>query len=134
MYANTKDLRKRTVWDKNCTKFWISKRNTKEGLVSVVYKIFDRKTGSEATSKTDRNANEVLVEELHKPVLSKFKRRKVCDIAEMRSLTSKSWSVIYLQGTNYETKITSQNWEKSQHFFALKPTHTYSFLTLILVW
>ena len=56
----------------------------------MVYKIFYRKTGSEATSKTDRNANEVLVEELHKPVLNKFKRRKVCDIAEMRSLTSKS--------------------------------------------
>ena len=108
MYANTKDLRKRTVWD-NCTKFQISKRNTKEGLVSVVYKIFDRKTISEATSKTDRNAKEVLIEELHKPVLNKFKRRKVCDIAEMRSLTSKSWRVIYLQGTNYETKITSQN-------------------------
>ena len=56
----------------------------------MVYKIFDRKTGSEATSKTDRNANEVLVEELHKPVLNKFKRSKVCDIAEMRSLISKS--------------------------------------------
>ena len=40
-------------------------------LASMAYKIFDKKTGSEAS------VNEDLTEELHKPVIKKFKRRKI---------------------------------------------------------
>ena len=37
----------------------------------MVYKFFDKKTGSRISVKTQ------LAEELHKPVIQKFKRRKV---------------------------------------------------------
>ena len=39
----------------------------------MVYNFFVKKTGSEIS------VNEPLVEELHKPVSKKFKRRKICD-------------------------------------------------------
>ena len=52
------------------------------------------------------NLNETSVEESHKPVINKFKRRKVyvrfkdniwaADLAKMGSLPSKSWNVNYL--------------------------------------
>ena len=55
-------------------------------------KFFDKKTGSEMS------VNKQLAEELHKPVIKKFKRRKVyarfkdiiwaVDLAEMRSFSS----------------------------------------------
>ena len=69
---------------------------------------FDKKTGSAAiaTSKARVSVNELLVEELHKPVIEKFKRRKGCvifkdsicaeDLAEMESLSSKNKNVKYL--------------------------------------
>ena len=60
------------------------------GLACLVYKFFDKKTGSGA------NVNEVLAQELHKPVIIILKRRKVHamfkgntweeDLAEMGSL------------------------------------------------
>ena len=66
-------------------------------LVSMVHKIFDKKTGS------GLSVNEQLVHELHKPVIKKFKRRKVyarfkdniwaVDLAEMGSLSSKNKNV-----------------------------------------
>ena len=66
----------------------------------MVYKLFDKKTGFGAS------VNEQLAEELHKPVINKFKRRKVCarfkdniwaaDLAEMGSLSSKNKNVKYL--------------------------------------
>ena len=37
----------------------------------MVYKLFDKKTGSR------KSVNEQLAEQLHKPVTKKFKRRKV---------------------------------------------------------
>ena len=40
-------------------------------LTNMVYKIFDKKTGSGVS------VNEQLAEELHKPVIKKIKRRKV---------------------------------------------------------
>ena len=40
-------------------------------LTSMVYKVFDKKTGSGV------RVNEKQAEELHKPVTKKFKRRKV---------------------------------------------------------
>ena len=45
----------------------------------MVYKFFDKKIGSgaRATSKTRTNVNEILVQELNKPVNKKVKRREV---------------------------------------------------------
>ena len=47
-------------------------------LASVVYKFFDNETGSgvTATSKAGANLNEVLAQNLHKPVIKKFKKEK----------------------------------------------------------
>ena len=39
----------------------------------MMYKVFDRKIGS----RIKANINELLAQELHKPVIKKFKRRKV---------------------------------------------------------
>ena len=69
-------------------------------LASMVYKFFDKKTESGVGVK------EQLAEELHKPVIKKFKRRKVyakfdeniwaADLAEMETLSSKNKNVKYL--------------------------------------
>ena len=69
------------------------------GLASIVYKNFHKKTGSGA------NVNEVLAQELHIPVIKKFKLRKVfvrfkdniwvADLAEMRPFSSKNGGVKY---------------------------------------
>ena len=65
----------------------------------MVYKIFDKKTGLEAS------VNEELAQALHKPVNKKLKRRKVytrlidniwgADLAEIGSLFSKNRDVKY---------------------------------------
>ena len=57
-----------------------------------------RKIGSGATSKARANVIEVLVQELHNPMIKKFKRRKIyarfkdnnwaANLAEMGSLSS----------------------------------------------
>ena len=70
------------------------------GLASMVYKFFDKKTGSGAS------LNEELAEELHKLVIEKFKRNRVyarfkgniwaADLAEMGSLSSMNRGVKYL--------------------------------------
>ena len=69
-------------------------------LQSMVYKFFDKKTGSGsiAIRKSGVSANEQLAEELNKAVIKKFKRRKVrarfkdniwaADLAEMESMES----------------------------------------------
>ena len=69
-------------------------------LASVVHKFFDKKIGFEVS------VNEQLLEELHKPGIKKFERRKICarfkdniwtaDLAEMESLSSKNRNVKYL--------------------------------------
>ena len=66
----------------------------------MVYKFFETKTGLVI------GVNEQLAEELHKPVIKKFKRRKVyarfkdniwaSDLAEIGSLSSKNKNVKYL--------------------------------------
>ena len=65
----------------------------------MVYDFLDKKTGSEIS------VNEELAEELHKPVIKNFKKRKVyarfkgniwaADLAEMESLSSKNKNVKY---------------------------------------
>ena len=71
------------------------------GLACLVYKFFDKKTGSGA------NVNGVLAQELHKPVIIILKRRKVHamfkgniweeDLAEMGSLS------LFNRGVKYYT-------------------------------
>ena len=66
-------------------------------LRSIVYKVFDKKTGSGVS------VNEQLAEELHKSVTKKLKRRKVCasfkdniwaaDLPEMGSFSSNNKNV-----------------------------------------
>ena len=68
----------------------------------MVYRFFDKKTRSGATA----NANDMLAQELCKPVIKKFKRIKVyarlkdsiwaADLAKIRSLFSKNRNVKYL--------------------------------------
>ena len=43
----------------------------KRGLASIVYKFFDKRTKGYGLN------NKILVEELHKPIIKNFKRRKV---------------------------------------------------------
>ena len=74
----------------------------------MVYKIFDKKTGSGAiaTSKAGVSVNEQLAKELYKPVTKKLNIRKVyarfkdnistADLAEMESLSSKNKNARYL--------------------------------------
>ena len=68
----------------------------------MVYKFLDKEIGS----GTKSNINEVLAQELHKPAIKKFKRRKVsarfkdnvrtADLAEIRSLSSFNGDVKHL--------------------------------------
>ena len=75
-YSDSKDLAKEAIWDKILTDraYEIARNHIYHGyqraLASMIYKIFDEKTGSEVS------VNEELAEELHKPVIKKIKRRK----------------------------------------------------------
>ena len=111
-YSDSKDVAKRTISDKVLKdRAYEIARNHDEyqrALASMVYKFFDKKTGSGAitTSKLGISVNEQLAEELHKLVIKKFKRRKVyarfkdniwaADLAEMESLSLKNKNVKYL--------------------------------------
>ena len=84
-YSNSKDLAKRTVSDNimKDTAYGIGRNPKFDGyqrtLAGMIYKFFYKKTGSGAiaTSKAGVSVNEELAEELHKPVIEKFKRTKV---------------------------------------------------------
>ena len=77
-------------------------------LASMVYKYFNKKTGSGGlvTSNMGASVNEKLAEELQTTTMKKFKRRKVyarfkdiiwaVDLAEMGPLSSKNHNVKYL--------------------------------------
>ena len=84
VYVDSKYLAKMTVSDK------VLKGRTYEialnskyvgyqrGLTSIVFKFFDKKIGSGAreTSKTGGIVIEVQAQELHKPLITKFRRKK----------------------------------------------------------
>ena len=89
-YGDFEDLTKRTAADKvlRDKAFNIAKDpkydGYQRGLASVVYKFFERKTaGSGVTAHGSKSAiksipqNEQLLEELHKPIIRKFKERRV---------------------------------------------------------
>ena len=105
-YFDSKDLAKRIISDKilKDRAYEIARNCNYDGyhraLASMVYKFVDKKTGSGVT------VNGQLAEELHKPVIKKFKRRKIyarfkdniwaADLAEMESLSSNNKNVKYL--------------------------------------
>ena len=81
-YGSFKDLTRRTASDKVLRdKAFNIAKNTKydryqRGLDSVVCKFFDRKT-SGGCIKTENISNREIAKELHKPIIRKFKKRKV---------------------------------------------------------
>ena len=112
-YSDSKDLTKRTVADKLLKNkaFDIAKDPKydvyQRGLASMVYKFFDPKVASADKKSVGSGAkhvntkitpqNEQLAEELHKPIIRKFKKRKVysafkdniwgADLADMQLLS-----------------------------------------------
>ena len=85
-YADSKDLTKRTAADKifKNRAFNIAKDpkydGYQRGLASMVYKFFDKKSegsGAKHVNTKLTSQNQQLAEELHKPIIRKFKKRKV---------------------------------------------------------
>ena len=106
-YADHKDLMNRTEGDEVLRdKAYDIASNPKydgyqKGLASMVYKFFDKKsTGS------GFKISSILADELHKPIINKFNKRKVysqfkdniwgADLADMPSLSRKNKGIKYL--------------------------------------
>ena len=99
-YAKSKDLAKRTQSDKVLRNkaFKIASDlkydGYQRGLASMVYKFFDKKSSGSGIAN---EPNYQLANELHKPIIRKFKKRKVyssfrdniwgVDLADMQSLS-----------------------------------------------
>ena len=73
----------------------------------MVYKFFDKKsTGSGVARNTAKSSSSILGDELHKPIIRKFNKRKVysqfkdniwgVDLADMQSLSRKNKGIKYL--------------------------------------
>ena len=81
-YGDFKDLNRRTFADKLlCDKVFNIPKDPKFdgyqcGLASMVYKFFDKKTSGSGI-KNENISNKELAEELHKPIIKKFYKRKV---------------------------------------------------------
>ena len=115
-YADHKDLINRTEGDKVLRdKAYYIASNPKydgyqRGLASMVYKFFDKKATAEPSAKhvtgSGFKSSSVLADELHKPVIKKFNKRKVysqfkdkiwgVDLADMQSLSRKNKGIKYL--------------------------------------
>ena len=84
-YSDSKNLSKRTAADKtlNSEAYKIAEDPKYNGyqrsLASMVYKFFDKKTKGSGLSYTNKSMspNEQLAEELHKPIIKKFGKRRV---------------------------------------------------------
>ena len=85
-YSDSKDLTKRTVADKILRNkaFNIAKDlkydGYQRGLASLVYKFFDKKSAGSGAKHVNTKLtpqNQQLAEELHKPIIKKFEKRKV---------------------------------------------------------
>ena len=108
-YADNKDLINRTKADKVLKDkvYNIASNPEYDGyqgsLVSMVYKFFDRKSMRNGFVK---DSSLTLADELHKPVIKKFNKRKVysqfkdniwgVDLADMQSLSKKNKAIKYL--------------------------------------
>ena len=110
-YADHKDLINRTEADKVLRDKAYDIASNREydgyqrGLASMVYKFFDKKSIGSGTTKS-KDSSLMLADELHKPVIKKFNKRKVysqlkdnilgVDLADMQSLTKKNKGIEYL--------------------------------------
>ena len=115
-YADHKDLINRTKADKVLRdKAYNIASNPKydgyqRGLASMVYKFFDKKSMGSGTAKPSSleriASSSILADELHKPIIKKFEKRKVysqfkdniwgVDLADMQSLSRKNKGIKYL--------------------------------------
>ena len=114
-YSDSKDLTKRTVADKILINraFNIAKDQRydgyQRGLASVVYKFFDKKSKGSGVKHVNTKLapqNQQLAEELHKPIIRKFKKRKVhaafkdniwgADLADMQLLSKYNKEIRFL--------------------------------------
>ena len=121
-YADHKDLINRTKSDKvlRDKAYNISSNpeydGYQRGLASMVYKFFDKKSTAEPSSlermgsgikkDTTKSSSLILADELHKPVIEKFNKRKVysqfkdniwgVDLADTQSLSRKNKGIKYL--------------------------------------
>ena len=110
VYSDSKDLTKRTVADKILKNkaFDIAKDpkydGYQRGLASMVYKFSDSKVSGGGAKLTP--GNEQLANELHKPIIRKFKKRKVystfkdniwgVDLADMQLLSKHNKGIRFL--------------------------------------
>ena len=108
-YADHKDLINRTEADKVLRDKAYDIASNPEydgyqrGLVSMVYKFFDKRSMGSGMAKS---SSLILADELHKPVIKKFNKRKVysqfkdniwgVDLADMQSLRRKNKGIKYL--------------------------------------
>ena len=82
-YSDSKDLTKRTVGDKILKNraFNIAKDQNydgyQRGLASMVYKFFDKKIAVKHVNTKLTPQNQQLAEELQKPIIRKFEKRKI---------------------------------------------------------
>ena len=112
-YADHKDLINRTEADKILRDKEYDIANNPEydgyqrGLASMVYKFFDKKSiGSGIKKDMTKSSSSILADELHKPIIKKFDKRKVysqfkdniwgVDLADMQSLSRKNEGIKYL--------------------------------------
>ena len=119
-YADHKDLINRTKSDKVLRDKAYDIASNPEydgyqrGLASMVYKFFDKKSMGSGVKKLKDTAkpsslersSSILADELHKPVIKKFNKRKVysqfkdiiwgVELAEMQSLSRKNKDIKYL--------------------------------------
>ena len=102
-YSDSKDLTKTTVADKTLRDkaFNIAKDpkydGYQRGLASMVYKCFDKKSEGSGVNTKLAPQNQQLAEELHKPIIKTFKKRKIhaafkdniwgADLADMQLLS-----------------------------------------------
>ena len=105
-YGKSKDLAKRTQSDKvlrdKVFKI-VSDAKYQRGLASMVYRFFEKKSSGSGIAN---EPNYQLANELHKPIIQKFKKRKVyssfrdniwgVDLADMQSLSKYNKGIKYL--------------------------------------
>ena len=124
-YAKYKDVENRLISDQKLRNslYDIASNPVYDGLASMVYKFFDSKvapldkktmsgngnakhTAKPSSLERTKEVNKILAEELYKPVIKKFNKRKVysqfkdniwgVDFADMQSLSRKSKGIKYL--------------------------------------
>ena len=110
-YADHKDLINRTEANKVLRDKAYDRASNpifdgyQRGLASMVYKFFDKKSTGSGFKKL-KNSSSILADELHKPIIRKFDKRKVymqfkdniwgVDLADRQSLSRKNKGIKYL--------------------------------------